>query len=112
MCDSHNEPMGEFPAELKLYSTEQVAQILGISRKLVTSWIHQGELPAFRMGTESRIIRIRHQDLERFIQNHITPPASDGVEQSLQNGWRSCWKWSESSLFQGCDCVCAARQPC
>jgi excisionase family DNA binding protein len=57
----------DLPSTLQFFSTAEVATILRVSRKLVNHWVHDGQLPAFRMGTEGRIIRIRLDDLEAFI---------------------------------------------
>lgn len=55
----------------RLLSVAEVAQILSVSRKLIQSWIDAGLLPAFRVGPQTRVIRIREGDLEAFIQRHI-----------------------------------------
>ena len=56
-----------FPPNLQFFSTMEVAIIMGASRKTVISWINEGRLPAFRMGPNNRLIRVRRQDLEAFI---------------------------------------------
>lgn len=56
---------------LQFFSVAEVAAILGVSRKLVASWIHEGRLPVFRLGSTHRLIRIRRQDLDTFIANNI-----------------------------------------
>jgi excisionase family DNA binding protein len=72
MKETEQFPKLELPPSLQLYSITEVATILGTSRKLVNSWVIQGELPAFRLGADTRVIRIRRQDLEAFIEKHIT----------------------------------------
>jgi excisionase family DNA binding protein len=56
---------------LQFFSVAEVAAILGVSRKLVASWIHEGRLPVFRLGSTHRVMRIRRQDLDTFIANNI-----------------------------------------
>lgn len=63
-----------FPPNLQFFSTMEVAIIMGASRKTVISWINEGRLPAFRMGPNNRLIRVRRQDLEAFIEKY-TPEA-------------------------------------
>lgn len=56
--------------QLQFFSVAEVAAILGVSRKLVSTWISEGRLPVFRLGTRHRLIRIRKADLEQFIATH------------------------------------------
>lgn len=48
---------------MKLYSPNEVAEVLSFSRRTVYRWIHDGDLRAVRFG---RAVRIRHDDLEEF----------------------------------------------
>jgi excisionase family DNA binding protein len=76
-------PQLELPPTLQFFSASEVAIILGTSRKLVITWINNGDLPAFRMGPEGRVIRIRRQDLEAFIQKHTAAAQDDaGTNQT------------------------------
>ncbi len=56
--------------ELNLYTTKQVADILSVSLRTVQSWIRNGSLPHVRLGDGKRLVRIRAQDLEAFIQRN------------------------------------------
>jgi len=56
---------------LQFFSVAEVAIILGTSTKLVHEWINQGLLASFRLGPKNRLIRIRQQDLEKFIEARI-----------------------------------------
>jgi excisionase family DNA binding protein len=58
----------ELSANLQLLSIQETAAILDVSRKLVSKWIHSGALPAIRLGPGQRLIRIRQDDLEAFIE--------------------------------------------
>ncbi len=59
------------PTGARLLSTAEVATILNVSRRSVLEWIGSGDLPAFRIGPQTRVIRVRESDLEAFIQRHI-----------------------------------------
>jgi len=64
------------PATLQFFSVDEVAIILNVSKKMVQQWIHEGYLPAFKVGSQSRLLRIRYQDLENFVDEHtqLKPP--------------------------------------
>jgi len=53
---------------LRLFTVAEAAAILDVSRKLVSNWIHSGALSCIRLGPGKRLIRIRQQDLEAFIE--------------------------------------------
>ena len=61
----------DLPTKFHLFSIAEVAIILGTSTKSVHDWINQGLLRSFRIGPKSRLIRIRYQDLEEFIDSHV-----------------------------------------
>jgi excisionase family DNA binding protein len=75
-------PKSELPPTLQFFSTAEVAIILGASRKLVSSWVRDGQLPAFRMGPQNRIIRIRRQDLEAFIKKHTATNWAEATDSN------------------------------
>ncbi len=58
---------GTVPASLEFYTVAETAAILGVSRRLVTNWIHDGALPVIRLGPGQRLLRIKRADLESFI---------------------------------------------
>ena len=60
----------EVPASLQFYSITEVALIMDVSKRMVQKWIGDGHLPAFRVSPQSRLMRIRRQDLEDFIDEH------------------------------------------
>lgn len=65
----------EVPAALEMFTMGEVASILGVSRKLIRTWISEGALPAIRLGPGQRLVRIRCRDLEEFIARYeIVPP--------------------------------------
>ena len=66
---------------LDLYTVAETAIILGVNQKLVFTWIRDGALPAIRLGTNQRLVRIRRVDLEEFVEKDFqasTPPGSGG----------------------------------
>jgi excisionase family DNA binding protein len=58
----------------RLYTTSQVAKLIGVSQKTVQLWIRVGTLTAVRYG---RVLRIRQEDLASFgeVVNHSPAPA-------------------------------------
>ena len=52
---------------VELLTRREVAGICKVSLRTVTRWLQKGNLPAVRLG---RNVRIRRDDLERFIQAH------------------------------------------
>jgi len=64
------------PTTLDLFTVAETASILDVSRRLVSNWIHQGALPAIRLGPGRRLLRIRRVDLENFVtRGEIQPPS-------------------------------------
>ena len=54
-----------------LYTVAEAAAVLGVSQQRISQWIDQETLPVIRLGSESQMIRIRHIDLEAFVQNEL-----------------------------------------
>jgi len=65
--DNHSEKPTDISPTLELLTLAETAAILKVSRKAVSTWIHQGALSAVRLGPGKRLIRIRRCDLEDFI---------------------------------------------
>ena len=61
-----SKPKLKYPAKSFFYSVAEAAMILRVSTKAIRTWIDDGLLPAFRIGPETRITRIRSQDLDDF----------------------------------------------
>ncbi|MEV6655454.1 helix-turn-helix domain-containing protein [Nocardia fluminea] len=55
----------------RLYSVEQVAELLGLHVRTVRGYVRDGKLPAARIGKQ---YRITHDDLETFTGLPITTP--------------------------------------
>jgi excisionase family DNA binding protein len=73
-------------AAARMLSVAEVAQIIGVSRKLIQQWIESGLLPAFQLGPQTRVIRVREGDLETFIQRHIRADQSVLMDQPGADG--------------------------
>ena len=58
------------PPKLRLYTTAEAAAILNVSLRTLQGWIREGQLPHVRLGEGGRLVRIRAQDLEDFIQQN------------------------------------------
>lgn len=54
-------------------SPDEVARLLGVDRKTVYAAIHDGRLPALKLG---RVLRVRESDLEALAFRPGTDPAS------------------------------------
>ena len=68
MSDTREPTRSDFvPLSLELFTVAETAAILGVSRRLVTNWIHAGALPVIRLGPGQRLLRIKRADLESFI---------------------------------------------
>jgi len=55
------------PVPPTLYSPRDLAQLIGVSLRTVRSWIRSGDLAHTRLGPGERLIRVRHEDLEAFL---------------------------------------------
>lgn len=49
----------------RVYTTQEVAELLKVTPRTVQEWIRTGKLPAMRYG---RVLRIRAEDLAKFGQ--------------------------------------------
>ena len=49
------------------YSPADLVELLGVSIRTVRSWIRSGDLAHYRLGPGERLIRVRHEDLEEFL---------------------------------------------
>jgi excisionase family DNA binding protein len=47
----------------RVYTTQEVAELLKVTPRTVQEWIRTGKLPAMRYG---RVLRIRAEDLAKF----------------------------------------------
>ena len=53
--------------EFKIYNTDQVAKLLGVSRMTVIRYIRKGKLKSFRVG---RLIRVTSDMIDEYIVNN------------------------------------------
>ena len=77
------------PDTLDFYTVAETAAILGVSQKLVFTWIKDNVLPAVRLGPGQRLIRIRRVDLEQFIARDFQPSTPPGKGGSLRREERT-----------------------
>jgi len=61
----------DVPANLQFFSIAEVALIMDVSVRLVRQWVEAGLLPVFHIGPGNRLMRVRRQDLEQFIETHV-----------------------------------------
>ena len=54
-------------SEFKIYNTDQVAKLLGVSRMTVIRYIRKGKLKSFRVG---RLIRVTSDMIDEYISNN------------------------------------------
>lgn len=54
-------------SEFKIYTTDEIAKLLGVSRMTVIRYIRRGKLKSFRVG---RLIRVTSEMIDEYIANH------------------------------------------
>jgi excisionase family DNA binding protein len=79
VSENHIQKPDDLSANLELLTLAETAAILKVSRKAVSTWIHDGALPAVKLGPGKRLIRVRRCDLEDFLaQGEMSDPGSNG----------------------------------
>jgi excisionase family DNA binding protein len=63
---------------LQLLSIPQLCQELGISKSWLYRILRSGEIPSIRLG---RSIKVRRDELERYLQRHHYPPRREAQEE-------------------------------
>ena len=58
--------------EVRLLKSEEVAEILQISRSMAYTIMKRGDLPTVRIGTS---VRVRPEDLDKYILDNVTQNA-------------------------------------
>ena len=61
---------------------KEIAQILKISKPLVYRLLAKGQIASIRFG---RVIRVRQEDLDKFIQKYMQKPDIDQKEAAATN---------------------------
>ena len=61
--------MSEQESPLQLLTVGEAAALLKVTPITVYRWLASGELPKVKLAR--RVVRIRREDLERFIKDHI-----------------------------------------
>jgi excisionase family DNA binding protein len=55
--------------EARLLKSDEVAEILQISRSMAYALMKRGDIPTVRIGTS---VRVRPEDLEKYIKDNVT----------------------------------------
>ena len=74
------------PDTWRFFSIAEVAYILGVSRRLVSQWISDGVLPAVRLGPGQRLVRVRAEDLNAFLEKYRTGKIEQRQEEEPKEG--------------------------
>ena len=63
----------------QFFSVAEVAVIMNVSPRVVRQWLQEQKLPFFRLGSNSRLVRISRKNLEIFIKQntHAFLPGED-----------------------------------
>jgi excisionase family DNA binding protein len=67
----------------RLYSVDQVADMLGLHARTVRGYVRDGQLKAVRIGKQ---YRIAHEDLEVFTGRSLSPPARETAARQRRVG--------------------------
>ena len=55
--------------EVRLLKSDEVAEILHISRSMAYLLMKRGDIPTVRIGSS---VRVRTEDLDQYIKSHVT----------------------------------------
>ena len=55
--------------EVRLLKSDEVAEILHISRSMAYLLMQRGDIPTVRIGSA---VRVRTEDLDQYIKSHVT----------------------------------------
>ncbi|NOZ04734.1 MAG: helix-turn-helix domain-containing protein [Chloroflexi bacterium] len=53
---------------MNLYTPAEAAAILNVSLRTLQKWLAMGDIPFTRLGPGARLIRIRADDLMKFVE--------------------------------------------
>ena len=60
----------KMPRIPRFYTVPETACIMDVRTEDVRTWIEEGRLKAYRLGSYNNITRIRSQDLDEFIREY------------------------------------------
>ena len=66
--------------ELKMLTLHEVAAAMKVSESTVRRWIRGGSLTAYKVGQRGQL-RIREDDLERYLETRVVKVGEQGGEQ-------------------------------
>ena len=73
-----NDSQGSQQAGLtSLFTLDEAATVLNVSRSQILTWIQQDVLPIVRLGSGPQMIRIRQMDLMTFATKRFSSRLSD-----------------------------------
>ena len=72
------------PGLVDLFTAGDAAAILGVPCKRIYEWVDRGVLPHIQIGLGRTMMRIRTEDLERFIEEEFVPSSPPGHGGSLR----------------------------
>jgi excisionase family DNA binding protein len=85
-----NNPQEDQAGLVNLYTLDEAAAVLNVSRSQLLAWIQQNDLPIVRLGSGPQMVRIRHADLAIFAAEFFGSPSSgidmDDDDDSLVKG--------------------------
>lgn len=84
MVDRSRRMEGRQAGLVDLFTVGETAVVLGVTRKQVYEWIERGVLPSIRLGLGRQKIRIRCEDLERFVEEDFVASVPPGHGGSLR----------------------------
>ena len=60
----------------RLLNTQEVAEMLGVSRRTIEGWVHQKRIPYVKLGTSGKgsLLRFRLDSLNAWIQEREVHP--------------------------------------
>ena len=64
--------------EARLLKSDEVAEILQISRSMAYALMKRGDIPTVRIGTS---VRVRPEDLEKYIKDNVTRNSQFATEK-------------------------------
>ena len=70
----------------KLYTPVEIAEMLSVSLRTVRKWISNGELAHTRLSVSERLIRVREEDLNAFLNRSYQPVQIAPLEQDDSEG--------------------------
>lgn len=78
--------IGAQKSVLKLWSTGQIARLLGVNVKTVATWIDKGDLKGVKFPAQKPDRRVHRDELRRFLTQHDCDWALKEMDQDESAG--------------------------